>query len=103
MLQVSKRFVLYITFDLVYTLCLNWGMTSVHNPTIDADRALIQSLGGPTQLARLLKLEKFGSVQRIQNWTVRGIPPAVKLAYPAIFLSDLDASKKPEQAAVVSS
>ena len=78
-------------------------MTSVRNPTLDADRALIQSLGGPTQLARLLKLEKFGSVQRIQNWTVRGIPPAVKLAYPEIFLADLDTSKKPEQAAGVPS
>lgn len=56
---------------------------------IEADRALIQSLGGPTQLAKRLGYTKPGSVQRVQNWTVRGIPPSVKLAHPEIFLSGL--------------
>ncbi len=56
---------------------------------IEADRALIQSLGGPTQLAKRLGYTKPGSVQRVQNWTVRGIPPSVKLAHPVIFLADL--------------
>ncbi len=57
------------------------------NPTLDSDRRLIQALGGPTQLAKRLGFQKPGSVQRVQNWTVRGIPPAVKLAHPEIFLA----------------
>jgi len=57
--------------------------------TIEADKELIQSLGGPTQLARRLGLNQLGSVQRVQNWTVRGIPAEVKLAYPDIFLRNL--------------
>jgi hypothetical protein len=64
-------------------------MTHELNPTIEADRSLIQSLGGPTQLAKRLGYQKPGSVQRVQNWTVRGIPPAVKLAHPDIFLTEL--------------
>lgn len=56
---------------------------------IEADRALIQALGGPTQLAKRLGYLKPGGVQRVQNWTVRGVPPAVKLTYPDIFLPGL--------------
>lgn len=70
------------------------------NP-IDADRALIAELGGPSQVARLLGFKKAGSVQRVQNWTVRGIPPAIKLAHPSVFLRDLKRSRtRPATAAV---
>lgn len=56
---------------------------------IDRDKALIASLGGPAKLAERLKFDKAGGVQRVQNWTVRGIPAAVKLQYPSIFLPGL--------------
>jgi hypothetical protein len=46
------------------------------------DIALIHKLGGPAALA-----DRLGySVQRVQHWLVRGIPPAVKLQHPALFL-----------------
>lgn len=68
-------------------MVFNRRMTHELNPILEADRKLIQQLGGPTQLAKLLGFHKSGSVQRVQNWTVRGIPPAVKLAHPEIFLA----------------
>lgn len=55
--------------------------------TLDADRELIRHLGGPAQLARMMGLTSRHSVQRVHNWTQRGIPPAVKLQYPEIFLA----------------
>lgn len=54
--------------------------------SIDADRVLIESLGGPTRLAELLGFPKTGGVQRVQNWKDRGIPASIKIAYPHIFL-----------------
>lgn len=79
-------------------MVFNRRMTHELNPLLEADRALIQSLGGPTQLAKLLGYQKPGSVQRVQNWTVRGIPPAVKLAHPDIFLADLRVAPQVESA-----
>lgn len=64
-------------------------MSTLNNHTLEADRELIQALGGPTQLAKRLGYQKPGSVQRVQNWTVRGIPPAVKVAHPDIFLTSI--------------
>lgn len=55
--------------------------------TIEADRKLIEGLGGPTKLAEILGYDKHGGVQRIQNWITRGIPPKVKLQRPEIFLA----------------
>ena len=49
------------------------------------DWALIVNLGGPAKVARLLNLED-GGVQRIQNWKFRGIPAAMKLHHPELFL-----------------
>lgn len=71
-------------------------MNTKHPTTLEADQELIKSLGGPTKLAELLGFKKAGSVQRVQNWTVRGIPAAVKLAHPAIFLAGLHGTKKSE-------
>ena len=60
-------------------------------PTI-SDAELIKSLGGPTRLAELLGYDKAaGGVQRVQNWTTRGIPAAVKLQRPDLFLRDRSA------------
>jgi hypothetical protein len=61
--------------------------------SIDHDKALIERLGGPAKVAELLGYDKDGGVQRVFNWTTRGIPARVKLAFPQIFL------KQPERAA----
>lgn len=51
------------------------------------DAELIRQLGGPTRLAEKLGWQqKRGAIQRINNWRVRGIPAAVKLAHPNLFL-----------------
>lgn len=52
---------------------------------VEADAKLIDQLGGPTKLAELLKYGT-GGVQRITNWKRRGIPPAVKVQHPQLFL-----------------
>lgn len=57
----------------------------------DAD--LINTLGGPAKVARLLGFEKFG-VQRVQNWITRGIPAQVKLDHPELFLAYYEAKRK---------
>ncbi|SAL26050.1 hypothetical protein AWB66_01507 [Caballeronia telluris] len=55
-------------------------------PNITADRKLIESLGGSAQVAKTLNFG-LGGVQRVDNWKRRGIPAAVKLDWPHIFLS----------------
>lgn len=54
---------------------------------IDKDKALIDQLGGPSKVAELLGYDADGGVQRVQNWKARGIPPAVKVQRPDIFLA----------------
>lgn len=49
----------------------------------DAD--LIETLGGPSELARRLDFKLPGGVQRVQNWKYRGIPEIVKLRRPDVF------------------
>ena len=49
---------------------------------IQKDRDLIKSHGGATTLAKKINYQ----VGRVQNWTVRGIPPAEKLKFPHLFL-----------------
>ncbi len=51
---------------------------------IAADAARIKELGGPTRVAVLLKLDKNGGTQRIQNWLTRGIPAEMKLLHPVL-------------------
>lgn len=53
------------------------------NMEISKDKEVIQALGGSTKIAVLLGFKK----QRVQNWTVRGIPSDVKLKYPHLFLN----------------
>lgn len=50
------------------------------------DAQLIERIGGPTALARLLGFPPDGGPQRVQNWKKRGIPAQVKLAWPEIFM-----------------
>lgn len=68
-------------------------------PPLHPDSDLIDSFGGPTQLAKRLGMTKSGSVQRVQNWKKRGIPLAVKVEHSEIFLPKLLA-KKPSTAEV---
>jgi hypothetical protein len=57
------------------------------NDQLQLDADLIAQLGGPSTLAKRLG---FNSKQRVHNWLTRGIPPAVKLAYPKIFLKKIN-------------
>lgn len=49
------------------------------------DATLIDALGGPAAVARMLAFEKAGSVQRIQNWKYRGIPEVIRLRRQDVF------------------
>lgn len=57
-----------------------------------SDKQLIDDLGGPAKVAELLGYDKHGGVQRVQNWTTRGIPPKVKLEHPDLFIKPAPAS-----------
>lgn len=50
------------------------------------DAELIDSLGGPAELAKLLGFKKPGAVQRVHNWRSRGIPSKVKVDRPDLFM-----------------
>jgi hypothetical protein len=80
---------LNVVFDLCINMVFNRGTMKKHSD-IEADRLTIEHLGGPTKLAELLGYDKkAGGVQRIQNWTKRGIPSDVKLRWPELFLTEL--------------
>ena len=49
-----------------------------------SDKELIELLGGPTVLSKKLG---FASPQRVHNWIYRGIPSAIKLSHPKLFLN----------------
>ena len=50
------------------------------------DATLIEKLGGAAQLAQLLGFDPAkGGVQRVDNWTRRGIPAKVKLEHASVF------------------
>jgi hypothetical protein len=57
--------------------------------TMTTDAQLIESLGGAAKLAELLGYDKDGGVQRVHNWTTRGIPAKVKLERPDLFLREV--------------
>lgn len=54
-----------------------------------AEWALIESLGGPPKVVELLGMKHPSSLQRVHNWKKRGIPLAVKLSRPDLFLRHL--------------
>lgn len=78
---------LHNAIDAALNIVCNVGMT---------DTELIAHYGGPAKLARLLGFPEQGGVQRIQNWTTRGIPPAVKVQFPEIFLNAATAPARGE-------
>lgn len=51
------------------------------------DHQLIETLGGAAAVARMLNFKTMGGTQRVQNWKKRGIPAAIKVAFPHIFLA----------------
>ena len=51
------------------------------------DIEIIERLGGPAKVARLLGYQGSGGTQRVFNWLTRGIPPRVKVEHPEIFLN----------------
>lgn len=50
---------------------------------IKQDQKIIKQLGGTSAVARMIQR----SPQCVHNWTVRGIPAAVKLEHPELFLT----------------
>lgn len=66
------------------------------------DAETIKSLGGPTAVARLLGLETPDGSRRVHNWIKRGIPAAIKVKHPEIFLvapARQHLARKPRRAA----
>jgi hypothetical protein len=59
------------------------------------DSELIAHLGGPSKVAEALGIKKqVGGVQRVWQWTKRGIPAAVKLQRPDLFLPDFTSESR---------
>lgn len=63
------------------------------------DWHLITALGGAQKVAEMMGYAKDGGVQRVQNWKARGIPPAVKLERPDLFLPDMRKKSAPKASA----
>jgi hypothetical protein len=59
------------------------------------DKQIIEFHGGASKMCELLGWSKKGGVQRIHNWTLRGIPPREKLARPDLFQLTVVAPKPP--------
>lgn len=49
------------------------------------DAKLIDSLGGPSKLARRLNFDMPHGAQRVQNWKYRGIPELERYRNPDVF------------------
>lgn len=56
---------------------------------ISEDAAIIEREGGGAVLARKLGLKGPRPADRVNNWKVRGIPAAIKLMYPEVFLLEM--------------
>ena len=65
------------------------GAMETKSPAVEADCQLIDDLGGPATVARLLGYDSINGTQRVSNWKTRGIPPAVKIERPDLFLRNL--------------
>lgn len=60
----------------------------VFNVGMHPDSTLIDGLGGPAAVAKLLGYDKVsGGTQRVHNWRTRGIPAKVKVERPDLFLA----------------
>lgn len=54
------------------------------------DQKIIAALGGPAKVVELLNIPKLGGQQRVQNWLKRGIPSAVKVNRPDLFMQPIE-------------
>ncbi|WP_310672786.1 hypothetical protein [Burkholderia multivorans] len=78
-------------FAICINIVFNLGMDKTAR--IEADRMTIARLGGPARVAELLGYEKhLGGTQRVCNWLARGIPAAIKIERPDLFLAAVPAS-----------
>lgn len=66
---------------------------------IEQDAALIKDLGGPTAVSNMLGFKNPGGPNRVANWITRGIPAAVKVKRPDIFLRKNRTTRPQEKAA----
>lgn len=80
---------LYTTLTEMYTWCL----ISKTQGAFMTDKQLIEQLGGAAAVARILNFKALGGTQRVQNWKTRGIPAAIKVAFPHIFMATPAANK----------
>lgn len=56
---------------------------------MNKDAHLIDGLGGAAKVAELLGYDKRkGGTQRVHNWRSRGIPSAVRLEHPDLFMQE---------------
>lgn len=67
----------------------------VNPQDVHPDSALIDTLGGSAEVARRIGLDPTsGGTQRVNNWKMRGIPSAIRLAHLDIFGPAPDAAKR---------
>lgn len=59
------------------------------------DNQIIEYHGGASKVCELLGWSKKGGVQRIHNWTLRGIPALEKLKRPDLFQLEVVAPPEP--------
>jgi hypothetical protein len=85
-LRAANKTLLNAPFDESINMAFNIAMEPSEHP----DWALVAALGGPSKVADELGYSREGGAQRVQNWKHRGIPPAVKLQRPDLFLPGLE-------------
>jgi len=71
---------------------INAVFTMAGMKALEKDIQIITALGGPSKVAELLGLPKNGGQQRVQNWLTRGIPSAMKVDRPDLFMPELRTS-----------
>lgn len=64
-----------------------------------SDAEIIEDLGGPAKVAKLLGYKPESGIQRVNNWKTRGIPATVRLSNLHLFGMPGDPALKQEQAA----
>ena len=57
------------------------------------DQNIIETLGGPAAMARLLGMKNPGGTRRIHNWQTRGIPSKIKVDHAKTIAKALKAAK----------
>jgi hypothetical protein len=83
---VNKALVHAVLTSWLNMVC-NTAMSKIRTQrTPHSDKAVIDELGGSTELAKRLGLDPArGGVQRVDNWKYRGIPAAVRLQHLRLF------------------